>query len=297
MSIAVLLVAATTAMAQKPTAILDYFTYAASVGEANCVQVRNAILSSINDVNRIVLKDAASESSLQLEADRRTSEAALTSSDRIAQMASSGNEYIIIGHVSGLPVTKEKSSDGSDSYNATLSYTLKVIRCADGTVVTSKDFSYDGFKTGIASTEKDAIASVLKNTRTSMRQFIDETFKLKAVIIASDYETKKDEMTACYISLGSDAGIEKGQMLDVATVKIVAGRETDRVIGSLKVTEVVAGDLSKCNVTKGGEEILKAVKEYEAMLSDDPANAHEVKVITREKKGLGKFGSMLKDNF
>jgi len=296
--LSLVVVAATSfsAMAQKPTAILEYFSYASSVGEAVCEQVRNSVMSSINDVNRLVLKDASAESSLQLEADRRTSESALGSSDRLAQMVSTGNEYIIGGHVAGCTVTSSKSSDGSISYSATLSYSLKVIKAADGTVMASKDFSYDGFKSGIGGTEKDAIAAVLKNTRTSMEQFINENFKLKATVVASDYETKKDEMTVCYVTLGTSSGIEKGQMLDVATIRMIAGRETEKVIGSLKVAEVVAEDLAKCKVEKGGEEILKAMKEYESMLSDDPDNARELRVITRAKKGLGKFGGMLKDN-
>lgn len=283
-------------MAQKPTAILEYFTYASSVGEAVCEQVRNSVMGSINDVNRVVLKDASAESALQLESSRRTSESALGSSDRLSQMVSSGNEYIIGGHVASCSVTSSKSSDGSISYSASLAYSLKLIKAADGSVVASKDFTYDGFKSGIGGTEKEAIAAVLKNTRTSMEQFVNENFKLKAVVVASDYETKKNEMTTCYVTLGSDSGIEKGQMLDVAVIKMVVNRESEKVIGSLKVIEVVAGDLAKCKVEKGGEEILKEMKAYESMLTDDPSHARELIVITRGKKGMGKFGSMLKDN-
>ncbi len=283
-------------MAQKPTAILEYFTCANSVEETLCEQVRNSVMGSINKVNRVVLKDASAESSLQLEASRRTSESALGSSDRMAQMVSTGNEYIIGGHVASCAVTSSKSNDGSISYSASLTYSLKVIKTADGSVVASKDFTYDGLKGGIGSTKDEAIAAVLKNTRTSMEQFINENFKLKATVVDSDFETKKNEMTTCYVTLGSDAGIEKGQMLDVAVITMVANRETEKVIGSLKVTEVVAGDLAKCKVEKGGEEILKSMKEYQTMLTDDPSHARELIVITRGKKGMGKFGSMLKDN-
>lgn len=284
-------------MAQKPTAILEYFSYSSSVGEALCEQVRNSVMGSINNVNRVVLKDASAESSLQLEASRRTSESALGSADRLAQMVSTGNEYIIGGHVASCAVTTSKSSDGSISYSASLAYSLKVIKAADGSVVASKDFTYDGFKGGIGSTKDEAIAAVLKNTRTSMEQFINENFKLKAVVVDDDYEkNKKNEMTACYVTLGSNAGIEKGQMLDVAVVKMVAGQETEKVIGSLKVTEVVAGDLAKCKVEKGGEEMMKKMDEYKSMKVDNPENARPLIVITRAKKGMGKFGSMLKDN-
>ena len=75
-------------------------------------------------------------------------------------------------------------------------------------------------------------------------------------------------------------------MLDVFEVKLIAGREAKTEIGSLRVEEVVAGDLSMCVVIKGGKEIMAAFRK-----------GSEMRVLTKKDNALKNLGQGLVDSF
>ena len=154
-------------------------------------------------------------------------------------------------------------------------------------VVATKDFKLTGMLSGGGDTPDEAITDALKQVKNQMKNFVDENFKLKAVILGEGFEVKKiKEMVSCLITMGSDHGVDKGQRLDVSVINIIAGRETNKVIGQITIQEVLAGDLSQCKVTKGGEEILKAMNDYLKIKEEDPANAKELQVVTKKQSGL-----------
>lgn len=294
----VVLLAAGSAMsfAQKAVVYCDDFKFRSDIGLAAATQLRSLVLSSVSETGRVNIIDGADEQMLQDEALRRAKEEAMSDATaRTTLMKQLGADYILSGVFTQLVFEQKQYSDGSVYYDASGSYSLKVTKSEDGTLLASKDFALGGLMAASTGATKDeAYATVLKVVGKQVRDFVDDNFKLRAVIIGEDYEVKKNSITKCYATIGSDHGVSKGQALDVAVIKVVAGRETEKVIGELKVEEVVAGDLSLCKVSKGGAEIFKAMKEYLDIKATDPDHARELVVITKKKKtsvgeGVGTF--------
>lgn len=275
------------ANAQKPVMYAGSFTYADNIPVSSVMEVRTAIVSGIIDTNRFDLIDADSEDQLNTEADRRASEDAMADkAARMGAMQDKAAQYLLYGYIAqceGMP----SDTEGGFKFNGEVKFTVKVVQASDKKLVASKDFNLSGLKSGGGDTPEAAIADALRHVKNDMKNFVDENFKLKAVVIGEGYETKKNkEMTTCLITLGSDHGVEKGQRLDVSVINIIAGRETNKVIGQLTIQEVLAGDLSQCKVTKGGEAILNAMNEYLKLKDEDPEHAKELQVVTKKQSGM-----------
>lgn len=275
------------ANAQKPVMYAGSFTYADNVEVSNVLEVRSAIVSGIIDTQRFDLIDADSKDQLNTEAERRSSEEAMADkAARASAMQEKAAQYLLYGYIAQCEGIASDTEGGSN-YTGEVKFTVKVVQTSDKKVVASKDFNLSGFKCGAGDTPQAAISDALRHVKNDMKNFVDENFKLKAVIIGEGFETKRNkEMVTCLINLGSDHGVEKGQRLDVSVVNMVAGREVNKVIGQITIQEVMAGDLSQCKVNKGGEEILKAMNDYLLIKDQDPENAKELQVETKKQSGM-----------
>ena len=83
----------------------------------------------------------------------------------------------------------------------------------------------------------------------------------------------KKGVKSCYISVGSDAGISKGQIFEVFIKTEIAGEMIDKKVGEVRVDEVLSGTLSKCVVKNGGPDLKRY---FEAQV--------KMTVLTRAKK-------------
>ena len=212
-------------------------------------------------MNRLTLIDAAKESSLALEEERRDSEkAALDITARTGQMKTLGAEYIVTGNVTNVSATRRTDSEGKVSYRGNIVYSVTVLKVEDGSVVGTKNYTHSDITTGSGTTEELAINDTYRYCVNSMEDFVQEFFPLKGAIVEMA-EAKGDKVKSCYISLGTSVGVLKGQTLDAFAVKTVAGRAIETKIGSLTISEVVAEDLSLCKVTTGAKEIMAASKD------------------------------------
>ena len=72
---------------------------------------------------------------------------------------------------------------------------------------------------------------------------------------------KKDKQKEVYIDAGSSTRTHEDMRFTVYVVGNVAGRETKKEIGRLKVNEVLGEDISLCKVQKGGKDIKAALDE------------------------------------
>lgn len=275
------------ANAQKPVMYAGSFTYADNVEVSNVLEVRSAIVSGIIDTQRFDLIDADSKDQLNTEAERRSSEEAMADkAARASAMQEKAAQYLLYGYIAQCEGIAS-DTEGGFKYSGEVKFTVKVVQTSDKKVVASKDFNLSGFKSGGGDTPQAAISDALRHVKNDMKNFVDENFKLKAVVLGEGFETKRDkEMVTCLINLGSDHGVEKGQRLDVSVVNMVAGREVNKVIGQITIQEVMAGDLSQCKVNKGGEEILKAMNDYLLIKDQDPENAKELQVETKKQSGM-----------
>jgi len=272
--------------AQKPVVYAGSFTYADNIEVSSVLEVRSAIVSGIIDTQRFDLIDADSKDQLNTEAERRSSEEAMADkAARAGAMQEKAAQYILYGYIAQCEGIAS-DTEGGFKYSGEVKFTVKVVQTSDKKVVASKDFNLSGFKSGGGDTPQAAISDALRHVKNDMKNFVDENFKLKAVVLGEGFETKRDKMQTCLITLGSDHGVEKGQRLDVSVVEIIAGREVNKVIGQITIEQVMAGDLSKCKVSRNGEEILKAMNDYLSLKDQDPENAKELQVETKKQSGM-----------
>lgn len=279
-------------MAQKPVVYVEYFSYSSDIGSAMAEQVRNSVMANITKTERVELIDVASVPSLQVESERRRQEAAMgDETARLGVMQQAGATHILQGYVSQIGIKKSRTEgeNAHDFYSATVDYTLKVIDASTGKLSATADISlgHSMLDLSTGATPEEAVAAVLKANKKKIEDFMDEHFKLKAIVLAEEFTIDDDEIETCLVTLGADHGITKGQQLEVFCVRFIAGRETQKLIGALKVTEVMAGDISQCKVSKGGKEIKTAMDEYLKLMSEDPAHARPLVVSTKKKTGLG----------
>ena len=282
-----LMVAGIAAFAQKPVVLIDYFNAPKSVKAAGVSAVRSAVIAGINQMNRVQLIDVESESSLNMEGIRRGKESAMyDQTARMGAIKTLGAQYIITGTVSNVSGEYHKT-ENSSYYTGNIVFSLSVVRVEDGVTVGTKNVTYAGLTGNIGSTADEAVVSTLNRVRQSMDNFVNDYFKLKGVIVEMNATSKKgDKVSSLYINLGSEAGVAKGQKLDVLQVLKVAGTEGEEEIGSLTVDKVVAPALSECKVTKGGKEIMSAFKA-----------GTELRVVTKKDGWLTDLGKGVADTF
>ena len=91
-----------------------------------------------------------------------------------------------------------------------------------------------------------------------MRELVESAFRIEGFVLEIS-ETKKDEAKEVYISIGSDNGVGPDAYFDACIEREIAGRKSAKVIGTLKVKNVEGGDLTLCEVKKGGKEIKQAI--------------------------------------
>ena len=227
----------------KPTVFIDYFKRSSDSPFAWVEGLRNTVIEGIQ---------------------KRRSSANISSGDdnemdRLAVMEQLGAQFIITGQVSSMTAAY-KSKDGKSYYDGSVSYTLKVINAKNGTLVGTKTFQHSGLTGGTGANKEEAIANTIGYAVHSMRDFVDEYFKMEGTILEVNSE-KKGKAEEVYINLGTMHGVKDAQKFTVYVVREVAGREAKREIGRLTVKAVEGDDISLCKVQKGGEEIMKAIRE------------------------------------
>ncbi len=277
------------AQSQKPVMYAGFFNWNQSTIDYDFARrVRSSILEGFTATGRFEILDEQSESQLKKEAQRRSSESAMADETSLTeQIQDVAAQYILHGDITqceAVPPTGD-----SQFYTGNISFTIKVNETKTKKLVASAEISIKDLKAGMGSTAQEAITDALKMVKGQIQDFVDKNFKLKAVIIHEDYTAKGSKLTGCYVTLGSDHGVEKGQKLNVYVANMIAGRETKKKIGSLSITEVMAGDLSSCKVTDGGEELLNALKEYIAIYETSPDKAKALNVETAEKSAASKL--------
>lgn len=133
-----------------------------------------------------------------------------------------------------------------------MDYTLSVINAANGQVIRQESFT----AYGEGHREGDAVNSCVSwSENKPVKNFFLNAFPLGGTIVAVD-EADAKKVKSVYIDLGSDAGVVKGQKLEVFKVIDIAGATSTKQIGELKIEEVMGGNRSLCKVTKNGEGIL-----------------------------------------
>lgn len=246
----------------KPNVFIDYFTRPASVPFLWVENLRSCVIEGISATGRVELIDVDSKDALNIEKSRRESGETVAGDDmeRMKVMTSEGANFLIQGIVTSIVTERKKLDDGTPYYTATCAYTLKVINPNDGKLVSTKNFKHgDGIINSVTGdTEEEAVSKVCKQATKAVRTLVEDAFKVQGVILEIASE-KRGEAAEVYISIGSDHGVGEGAFFNACIERQIAGRTSHKIIGELKVKNVEGGDITLCEVKKGGEEIKKAI--------------------------------------
>lgn len=245
----------------KANVLIDYFWRPTDISSNVAEELRNYCIQGINDTKRVELIDVDSQSALKIEKDRRDQGVdAEGDMDRIAEMKNVGANFVIQGRITSLAVEKKTNDKGGVYYTAVMNYTLKTIDPTTGKLVHSQSLKYGGGLLDLetSNTADEAVTKACRSAQKEMKAFVSASFPLFGKILDVD-QVKKDEIKTCFISIGSDAGVNVKDKFTLNIVREVAGRKSLKEIGECEVKAVEGGDISLVEVKKGGKELKAAL--------------------------------------
>ncbi len=170
---------------------------------------------------------------------------------------------------------KVKSYDRKDSkgreytemktyYGAIASVAINFTNLKTGEVTTST-LSGRCSEYSLAKSADEAIRTALYELADNIYEYYNECYPIRANIIERGTE-KKDKTKELYIDVGSRF-IGEDTHFNVYVVGQVAGRETRKQIGRIRVRETLGEDISLCKVQKGGKDIKVAFDNGDAIVA------------------------------
>ncbi len=117
----------------------------------------------------------------------------------------------------------------------------------------------------LAKSADEAIRSALKELAEKIYEYYNDAYPIRANIIERGTE-KRDKTKELYIDVGSRF-IGEDVHFGVYVVGQVAGRETRKQIGRIRVRETLGDDISLCKVQRGGKDIKAAFDRGDAIVA------------------------------
>ncbi len=264
------------ALAAKPTVYVQEFENSANVKDGWVETIRGAVIEGFHNSNRMVLVDAITEQARYEEELRRLKDNLATEDLETAEALKTRGAHVLLnGDVTSLTVPGSRLESGTMSYDATVTFTLRVVNALDGSLLGSKTFTlpkgFGGISItslkGVYETEDAAVQALNGDVTKAMKDFVEESFPLVGSVEDVDALSKNGkEVEKLYIGLGSEDGLAKGVKLDVKLVQKIGKRTANKTIGEVEVVEVAGDDISLCKVKKGGEEIKNALDQGQTVL-------------------------------
>ena len=227
----------------KQTVLVEQFVNKSSAKDVEANALQQAIVSGLVSTGRLNVVDAGTMVDLPT-----------VKNDRLIYLGDNGIGWMVEGILNTVSTAKKSmniSGKTSYYYEGNVNYTLTLINTETGLTTISE--TYTDSSTGDSETE--AITAAINDAKKRMNRFVQNHFKVEATIKALDEVDAKKGVKTCYISIGSDMGVENGQIFEVFAQIQIAGENVDRKIGEVKVVEVVSGTMSRCSTKSGGPEI------------------------------------------
>lgn len=264
------------AFAAKPTVYFQEFENTAHVKDGWVETVRGAVLEGFHNTNRMVIIDAVTEKSRYEEELRRLQDNLAADDLETAEALKTRGAHVLLnGDVTSVTVPGSRLDGGTMSYDATVTFTLRVVNALDGSLLGTKTFTLPKSAMGISLTSlkgvyetEDAAVQALKGDITkAMKGFVEESFPLVGSVEDIDALSKNGkEVETLYVGLGSEDGLVKGLKLDVKLEQKIGKRTAQKTIGEIEVVEVSGDDIALCKVKKGGVEIKNALDQQQTVL-------------------------------
>ena len=248
---------------KKETVIINPFTKTAAVTQAQCDNIRAAVLSGISARGRFYVVDALTDSTLAKLYENRSYEDAVNDAnwkeESETAYKSLGAQSLIIGTANNVSVSSKTDDKGKVTYTCEVTISLKVYNIMDGSMTASEDIKV----TGSSRDSKDAAFNkAMSSINSRMSSFVDAHFKFESYILDLGEADKKGRMKELFILGGAEMGITKGLVFTVHAEKKIGPKVTKQQIGKIVAKEVMDG-VTKCNITDG-EDAIKTT------FNDDP---------------------------
>lgn len=270
------LIACASVFATKPTVFVAEFDNTAKTNDGWVEIVRGAVLEGFHNTNRMTLIDAKTESARYDEELRRLKENLATDDLSTTEaLKTRGSNVILNGDVTALSVPGKQLDTGTMSYDATVTFTLKVVNALDGAMLGTKTFTLPknimgiGITSlkGVYKTEDEAVQAIKGDISKAMNDFVNESFPLAGAVAAVETYTKNNkEIETFYVELGSEDGVAKGTKLDIKIEQQIGKSKALKGIGECEVIEVAGDDISLCKVKKGGAELKTALEQEQKVV-------------------------------
>lgn len=244
--VALIMLCAISAFAQdndQKGVCVDEFGYNTSIGTNWVTNLRNNVIEGILKTGRVKVIDITTLKDLPKE-----------QQDRLAKIKELGVDVLLEGHYNSLDC-QAKTKDGKTHYETASDFNLTLKNTETGEIIGTQNFKNTWYS---GETSQESITSALKEAIDDMRKFVDENFKMQAIIKALDQVDPKKGAKTAYITVGSTAGIQTGQIFDVFQEIDVLGEKGTKLIGTAKAKEVIGENLTLCTITKGGVAIKEA---------------------------------------
>lgn len=255
--------------AARPTVYIQEFDNTAKVKPAWVEIVRGAVLEGLHNTNRMEIIDAVTEESRYEEEMRRLKDNfAGDNLETSEALKTLGAHVLVNGDVTALTVPGTKLDNGTMSYDATVTFTLKVVSALDGKLLGTKTFTLPKAVMGLSLTslksvshsEDEAVQNIKGDIAKAMKDFANESFPITGEYIdLGEYTKNKKGIETFYIGIGEADGVVKGQKMVIQIESEVAKRKVKKTIGECEVIEVAGDDASLVKVKKGQEELKNAI--------------------------------------
>lgn len=244
-----LTVASVMAQDDKPNVVVAEFVNKSNVGSVANNNLRQEIVSGLMETGRMTVVEQTTLGKMPS-----------AKNELLLKLSEMGIQYYIEGTFNSAD-RKSHTSNSSTVHECTISYTLIIIEAETGITKSSETLK----ESGSGSTSDEALLKAISKARKQMTRFVDNNFKVEAIVKGLDEVDGKKGVKTCYINVGSNAGMTKGQICEVFCEKEVVGEKIDQKIGELKIEEVLSGTLSKCSVKNGGLEMKRCFDEQRVM--------------------------------
>lgn len=242
--VAVLMMAVcASAQDEQLTIFVEKFVNNSSQKDILVRNLHEAIISGLSGTGRLIVIDAGNYVGKPLPKERR---------DRVKALGEKF-DYFLEGTLNSV-TSKHVSNKNGSYYSATSNFTLILTDPHTGIEKVRKVYSSES--TG--GTDEEAILESVTSASGYMKRFVEDNFKVEAVVKGlDDVDLKKNAAKTCYVSIGEDMGIAKGQIFEVFANIEVLGEPVRKKVAELKCDEVLSGTMSHCSVKSGGDLIKK----------------------------------------
>jgi hypothetical protein len=286
LAVATLLACTAYAQELKKTVLgIENFSYSSSFSPADVETIRNQIVAAIKNTGRVIVVDHSTSASnaLDAESERRKSEAAIDA-NTVEDMVSLNANSVLSVNLDQMSVAKKIYEDKETVkvgnkyetkvkgrypyYAATITYTVKIMDCANGSVqaqetytITSGSYSFYTHKAEYETAEA-AHKGIMRNcvNQDKLSLLILNTFKTQGKILQIEDGSAKAAKTV-YINLGSEDGIQVKQNLEVYREIDIAGEISRKLVGEVEVVEVLGASRCLAKVKEGGDVIKQVLSE------------------------------------